>query len=339
LKKIGILLYSLGVSVFYLAKTRKKLFYSVVAVILALVIALAIMPFANKHKKVEKTVSSSSVASVVSVEPVSSETVSSSEIPVSSTPASSTPVVSSTPASSTPVSSTPAFRYKYNSNLSINDNVFLDALEYCGYNLSKHKSDGLMWVYILCEDKPHRGWLSNITYGGGSSGYETLSDGRPNIAQFEKSGLVCASYATYVYFNYLPNVAGIDTSALARPNKSTSANDWYIAGKKWVDAGYSTVIPFTARENGNRTVFSTETDIPLGSLMLFTDFKNRSQYCTHICLYAGYSNGYHWVTHVGNKNGPEFCAVERMSCGPDPQWPLAVITTPTNLGLFDVSEN
>ncbi|MCQ2454598.1 MAG: hypothetical protein MJ090_00400 [Clostridia bacterium] len=216
-------------------------------------------------------------------------------------------------------------------NKSIEDNDFLDALTYTGYNLKKHRKDGMMWKYVLCADKPRRKWLSKITYGGGCSGYEKTSSGKPNIARFQKGGLVCASYATYVYFNYLPNVVGIKTSYLPKPAKSYDANSWYIAGQKWVKKGYSRYIKFTAKSKGTRTVFKPKESIPIGSLMLLTDFKKRNNHCTHICLYAGYKNGYHWVTHVGNSNGPEFCAMERMSCGPDPQWPLKIITTPKGI--------
>ncbi len=223
--------------------------------------------------------------------------------------------------------------FKYNTNTDPNNNIFLDALSYCGYNLEKHRADGLMWHYILWTQKRAKGWLSNITYGGGCTGYETTADGKPNIARFEKGGLVCASYATYVYFNYLPNVAGIDTSSLPKPVKSYLAHDWYQAAKKWIELGYSQSIPFRASESGNLTVFRCDYDIPIGSLILFCDFKNRNDYCTHICIYAGYVNGYHWVTHVGNANGPEFCAIERMSCGADPQWPLMVVSTPSNIRM------
>lgn len=72
--------------------------------------------------------------------------------------------------------------------------------------------------------------------------------------------------------------------------------------------------------------------------MAFCDAKNRSDYCSHIAIYAGYRNGYHWVFHVGNSNGPEFCAVERMHFGPDPQWPIAVITTPSNIRMSALLE-
>lgn len=218
-----------------------------------------------------------------------------------------------------------------NTNTDPDNNVFLDAMVYTGYNINKHRSDGLMWVYILASQKRAKGWLSNIGYGGGCSGYEVNEHGLPNIARFERGGLVCASYVTYVYFNYLPNIAGINTSALQRPERSYDANCWYIAAQQWVQSGFSQKINFTASSQGGFIKFNAERDIPIGSIICLTDFYNRNNHCTHVCLYAGYKNGYHWVTHVGNDNGPEFCAIERMSCGPDPQWPLAVITTPSNI--------
>ncbi|HCH28136.1 MAG TPA: hypothetical protein DEW35_01375, partial [Ruminococcaceae bacterium] len=192
-------------------------------------------------------------------------------------------------------------------------------------------SDGLMWIYILAAEKRAKGWLSNITYNFGCTGYETDANGKPNISRFEHGGLVCASYATYVYFNYLPNVVGIDVSKLAKPADPQKAQQWYLAGQKWIADGYSKSINWTARMNGTHTVFEPAEPIPIGSLMLTQDFNNRNGHATHISIYAGYKNGYHWVTHVGNTNGPEFCAMERMSCGPDPQWPLAIITTPNGI--------
>ena len=220
------------------------------------------------------------------------------------------------------------------------NNVFLDALEYTGYQLDVQRNSGMMWGsfdnYILCSQKRGLGWLSDINYDdyGRASGYETNSKGKPDISYFEDTGLVCASYVTYVYFNYLPNVAGIDTSKLPRPNKSYAANDWYIAGKKWIDKGYSRYIDFSASDGGsidNDINFTPEEDIPIGSLIVLCDWYNRSDWCSHICIYAGKMGGYHWVTHVGNENGPEFCAIERMNRKPHPQWPIAVITPPSNL--------
>lgn len=230
--------------------------------------------------------------------------------------------------------------YKFNTNVDIENNVFLDSLVYTGYNLAKHRADGNMWVYILASKKRGLGYLSKIGYAGGSSGYETLN-GKPNIAAFERGGLVCASYVTYVYFNYLPNVAGIDTSSLTRPVRSYSAHDWYIAAKDWIKKGYSKSISFKASKTSAGFInFKPSEEIPIGSIMVFQDARSRTDHGSHVAVYAGYKNGYNWVFHVGNENGPEFCAVERMHFGPDPQWPLMVISTPSNIrmsALLDIS--
>lgn len=213
--------------------------------------------------------------------------------------------------------------------LTLEKNPYWDALVYTGYNIEKHIADGEMWHYRLAAQKRDKGWLSNITYAGGSLGYETTVNNKPDISFFEEHGLVCASYATYVYYNYLPNVAGIDTSMLPRPELSYNANDWYLSALKWVEEGYSETINFDAElTNSGFIRFYPEYDIPVGSILAFCDGRNRSDYCSHIVIYAGCENDYHWVYHVGNENGPEFCAVERMNFGPDPQWPIKIITTP-----------
>ena len=219
--------------------------------------------------------------------------------------------------------------------MSYDNNVFLDALKYTGY-----KTDPAMWGsygnYVLCSQKRGRGWLSNITYDdyGRSKGYEVNANGKPDIAYFEQKGLVCASYVAYVYFNYLPNVAGIDTSILPKAGDPVLANEWYIAAKKWVDLGYSRYINFTANDGGSiyqDLKMTPEEEIPIGSLIFLCDWYNRTNWSTHVSIYAGKVNGYHWVTHVGNENGPELCAIERMNRLPHPQWMLAIITPPSNI--------
>ncbi|MBQ3561990.1 MAG: hypothetical protein IJA13_00370, partial [Clostridia bacterium] len=42
--------------------------------------------------------------------------------------------------------------------------------------------------------------------------------------------------------------------------------------------------------------------------------------------------------HVGTKNGPEMCAVERMLYGPEAQWPMLVVTTPSNIRMAAMLE-
>ena len=296
----------------------------------------------SNDSSVVDTISQSSDTSsqddVSSNESVSSEEVTSSEEENSSieeTPSSQQPTTSSkveTVTPQTPVN--PNTDFTYNSNMSYDNNVFLDALKYTGY-----KTDPAMWGsygnYVLCSQKRGRGWLSNITYDdyGRSKGYETTANGLPDIHYFEQKGLVCASYVAYVYFNYLPNVAGIDTSMLPKAENPVLANDWYRAAKKWVDQGYSRYINFTANDNGSiyqDLKLTVNEEIPIGSLIFLTNWYNRTDWSTHVSIYAGKVNGYHWVTHVGNENGPELCAIERMNRLPHPQWMLAIVTPPSN---------
>jgi hypothetical protein len=219
---------------------------------------------------------------------------------------------------------------KYNPTFDIEDNVFLDALAYTGYNIEKHRADGLMWEYVLAAEKRGKGWLSPITYGGGSTGLETTEEGLPDLKKFQRGGLVCASFASYVYFNYLPNVAGIDTSSLKIPDRTPSAQSFYLAAQQWLKEGYTRNIAFTAENRGGGIKFMPEEEIPIGSIIAFHDMNQPGKTTAdHITVYVGYKNGYHWVIQTGNKNGPEFCAVERFKFGPDPMWPLAIFTTPT----------
>ena len=232
--------------------------------------------------------------------------------------------------------------YQYNSNLNIEDNVFMDSLIYTGYNMKEHRADGLMWTYVLAKYKRGYGWLSNITYAGGSSGLET-KNGKPDIKAFEGGGFVCASFATYVYFNYLPNVAGIDTSSLPRPTNTRLADSWYKAVQQWIKKGYSRSIDFTATvDPSTRYIkFKPKEEIPIGSIIIFRTYESRNsknKVGSHVVVYAGYKNGNHWVYHVGTKNGPEMCAVERMLYGPEAQWPMLVVTTPSNIRMAAMLE-
>lgn len=294
----------------------------------------------------EETPASSEVNSVISseeVSSVSSENQISSEKTNPSKEFTSSPKSDSSKKTSTKkTTATSNGGYQYNTNLDIEDNVFMDALIYTGYNMKKHRADGKMWQYILAKYKRGYGWLSDITYAGGSSGLET-KNGKPDIKAFERGGLVCASFATYVYFNYLPNVAGIDTSSLPRPEKTTLADSWYKAAQKWIEKGYSRSIDFTATvDPSTRYInFNPKEEIPIGSIIIFRTYESRNssnKVGSHVVVYAGHKNGFHWVYHVGTKNGPEMCAVERMLYGPEAQWPMLVVSTPSNIRMAAMLE-
>lgn len=330
---------------------RNKNLILICAIVLSLAITVGGVMLADNNDTKPNTetdtadVSSTVISNVLAspdtetlVSDVASSDASSSSIETSSNAETSSKLESSKPSSSNtttsssdnPITNTLFPGYKYNSVFDIEDNVFLDALKYTGYNLEKHRKDGKMWQYILSSDKKWRGWLSNITYGGGSLGTETTSDGLPNIKAFERGGLVCASFATYVYFNYLPNIAKIDTSCLDLPEKTWNAQSFYLAAQKWLKKGYTYNIGFTAKNRADGIEFHPDEEIPIGSIIVFRDLDSPGKTeADHITIYVGKKNGYHWVIQTGNKNGPEFCAVERFKFGPDPQWPLKIFATPT----------
>ncbi len=245
-------------------------------------------------------------------------------------------------------------KFNYKTPMDMEDNIFMDSLAYTGYNVEKHRKDGLMWQYILSSQKKRANqsgpynWLSKIHYGGTPSGYET-KNGKPDINYFEKYGLVCASYVGYVYQNYLPNVVGIDTSILGKPSdygwSDVLADGWYEVGKTWVKKGWSEFIKFDCRTvsgSGGQLRITPEKSIPIGSLIVTANDSNaNSDYAGHVSVYAGYKDGYNWVYQVGTDNGPEFCSIERMGYNPDPhyrQWLIAIITPPNILNYAPILE-
>lgn len=205
------------------------------------------------------------------------------------------------------------------------DNVFLDALEYTGYKVQAQKDDGTIF-------KKYSGgataYLSKISYGLNKYGTETVAKSgtatglAPDIAGFESSGLCCASYVSYVYYNYLPNIAGIDTSSATRPYNLRTATAYKAAANAWISAGTARRISFSQNANGNN--FIPSEDIPLGSLIIFKHIPTGD--IAHVALYAGYYNGIHFVTHVGNDRGPELSSIVGMSKGDYPEAVVQVVT-------------
>lgn len=205
------------------------------------------------------------------------------------------------------------------------DNVFLDALAYTGYDVQAQKNDGT--IFKKYGGSVSASIRSNIGYGTGPSGLETVTKSgtatgkAPDIARFEANGMCCASYVTYVWYNYLPNIAGIDTSDLPVPSNPRSAVSYNTAANKWVSDGDARRISFTQNSDGTKFVPSEE--IPLGSLIVFKHIPTGS--VAHVAVYAGYYGGQYWVTHVGNSNGPEFCTVVGMSKGDYPEAVVQVV--------------
>lgn len=193
------------------------------------------------------------------------------------------------------------------------DNVYLDALAYTGYDVQALKNNGQ--IFIKYGSMVSDSILSNISYDSSfaNEGIETVTDtstisGKaPNLARFEKYGLCCASYCSYVYFNYLPNIAGVDTSDYIRPTNLKSSGAWSTAAQKWVESGKAREISFKQSSDGK--TFTADEEIPIGSLVVFT----ASGTVSHVGLYAGKYNGKNFITHVGNSRGPEIITLEGLS--------------------------
>ena len=204
------------------------------------------------------------------------------------------------------------------------DNVYLDALAYTGYQVQAQKNDGTIYKTYGSRASAYG---SNISYGLTKYGTETVTKSgtatglAPDIAEFESSGLCCASYVSYVYYNYLPNIAGIDTSDVAKPSNPRSASSYNMAANAWVNAGTARRISFTQSSNGDN--FNPSEEIPIGSLIVFKHIPTGG--IAHVAIYAGYYNGIHFVTHVGNDRGPEFSTIVGMSKGDYPEAVVQVV--------------
>lgn len=166
--------------------------------------------------------------------------------------------------------------------------------------------------------------LSGIGYGTGASGLETVSADTktrlaPDLQSFKSGGLCCATYVSYVYYNYLPNVANRDVSAFACPLNPRSPAAYNTAANGWVQSGAARRISFT--QSGS--VFTPAEEIPLGSLIVFKNISSGA--VAHVALYAGAYDGKHFVTHVENERGPEISTIEGMSKGSSPEAVVQVV--------------
>lgn len=196
------------------------------------------------------------------------------------------------------------------------DNIYLDALTYTGYKTDVQKADGS--IFKTYSGNAPASVRSGIGYGTGPSGLETVAASNktgkaPDIAKFKNGGLCCASYVSYVYYNYLPNIARMDVSKIPQPANPRSPISYNSAVENWVRSGGARRIAFTQGTNS----FTPSEEIPIGSLIIFKH-KTTGE-IAHLALYAGYYAGKHFVTHVGNERGPEISTVEGMSKGSYPE--------------------
>lgn len=190
------------------------------------------------------------------------------------------------------------------------DNIYLDALTYTGYKTDVQKADGS--IFKTYSGNAPAAVRSGIGYGTDPSGLETVAaDNKtgkaPDITKFKNGGLCCASYVSYVYYNYLPNIARMDVSKIPQPANPRSPISYNSAVENWVRSGGARRIAFTQGTNS----FTPSEEIPIGSVIIFKH-KTTGE-IAHLALYAGYYAGKHFVTHVGNERGPEISTVEGMS--------------------------
>lgn len=202
------------------------------------------------------------------------------------------------------------------------DNIYLDALTYAGYKTDVQKADGS--IFKTYSGNTPTLVRSGIGYGTGPSGLETVAaDNKtgkaPDITKFKNGGLCCASYVSYVYYNYLPNIARMDVSKIPQPANPRSPISYNSAVENWVRSGGARRIAFTQGTNS----FTPSEEIPIGSLIIFKH-KTTGE-IAHLALYAGYYAGKHFVTHVGNERGPEISTVEGMSKGSYPEVVMQVV--------------
>lgn len=204
------------------------------------------------------------------------------------------------------------------------DNIYLDALAYTGYKVKTQKNDGTIFKTYGSRATAYG---SNIGYGVSKYGTETVSKSgtatglAPDISGFESSGLCCASYVSYVYYNYLPNIAGVDTSGVTKPSNPRSASSYNTAANAWVSSGVARRISFTQSSSGNN--FTPSEEIPIGSLIVFKHIPTGD--IAHVSIYAGKYDGNHFVTHVGNDRGPEISTIDGMSKGDYPEAVVQVV--------------
>lgn len=200
------------------------------------------------------------------------------------------------------------------------DSYVVDAMRYVGYKIDKQaKAGSLLQDYASGPRTPTR-YRSGISYGGGPDGQETVKNKKtvsgkaPNVKKFKREGLVCASFVSYYYLNYLPNIAGVDTSFIKSAIKksgiaSRQCDAWGYAAEYLVKKGKATVVDSVKR--GQSLPAADVDKLQIGDLITFR-IPNEGLEWGHVAVYAGTNNeGDHFVAHVGSDEGPVFQTLER----------------------------
>lgn len=211
------------------------------------------------------------------------------------------------------------------------DNYVLDAMEYLGFRMDDFKASGNMYTEegktyspdIRYDDKS---WGDKVE--GTLRGLETTTDPKtgatvPDKAKIEDYGLVCASYTSYYYLNYLPNVKGKDVSAFKEDMqywKDKTGLSWqgawlwrYALEKISADSDGSVTRIYYARYNaketdkyGNKVGKKPTADdyakMEVGDIVTFgyedtLEDGTKKEAFSHVGIYLGEKNSKHWMSH------------------------------------------
>lgn len=194
----------------------------------------------------------------------------------------------------------------------LTDNSVLRAMSWLGYDVNGQIANGDLYSVYGAFELSEK-YRSKIFYDEkgvyGLEGNDTVSDptsptGKsPALDKFKKRGLICASFTTYYYLNYLPNVEGIDMSWMQQAfDRYISGGyhyravlTWDLAFKDLANQGKVTKIG-TSAENVDRTKLAT------GDLVLFSSTDYRY---SHVAIYLGSVRGEDYVVHCAYKRGVE----------------------------------
>ena len=199
------------------------------------------------------------------------------------------------------------------------ESYVLDSMDYVGFKVDRQKKNGTILQDRASGPRTPMADRSGIIYNGTPKGWETVKDkstvsGKaPDLKKFRRYGLVCASYVTYYYLNYLPNIAGVDTSYIRKAveksgNDPQTCDAWYKAANSLVKQGKATVVDRVSK--GSSLAAADLDKLEIGDLLCFS-VPNQGVTCGHVAVYAGTNNGEHFVAHVGSDEGPVFQTLQR----------------------------
>lgn len=190
------------------------------------------------------------------------------------------------------------------------DNPVIRAMKWLGYDVDGQIAAGDLYsVYGAFElsEKYRSPIFYDENAGAGLEGIETVAapgsptKKMPDLAKFQKRGLVCASFTAFFYMNYLPNVEGIDTEYISSAlygvgTHLRGAITWFKAFERLESQGKVTKIA-TSSQNIDRSVLTP------GDVVLFSSERYRY---SHVAVYAGTYRGEDYVIHCTSHRGVEF---------------------------------